>query len=306
MDVAVQVSRAYVELLSNLELLEAAAVQREALEAEQDRVRQFLEVGKAAQVDLLRVQAALSRAEATEISVRTGLSVVRGHLGRLTGLEVSELEDRTLLPVRVRADANPGSDEARVLAQEANPELTLARHRIAAAEAGTRQARARWFPTLQVGGAINDFGALEGSHTQEWQGSVQLSYPLFTGGGRGAELRTAEAETREAREDFRLAELGVEDAVEEAEASLVEARALRAALDIGLQQAQEVARIEALALEVGSGVQTDFLRSQAELFQVRASLVQARHQEIMASIQLARVTGQLDLTWFQDNMEVVP
>jgi len=61
-----------------------------------------------------------------------------------------------------------------------------------------------------------------------------------------------------------------------------------------------------LALEVGSGVQTDFLRSQAELFQARAAWVQARHQEVLASIQLARVTGDLTLAWFQENLEVIP
>ena len=76
-------------------------------------------------------------------------------------------------------------------------------------------------------------------------------------------------------------------------------------LELAVAQSEEVARIEALALEAGAGVQTDFLRAQAELFQARASLSQARHGEIMARIELARVRGELSLAWIQDNMEMV-
>ena len=70
-------------------------------------------------------------------------------------------------------------------------------------------------------------------------------------------------------------------------------------------QSEEVARFEALSLEAGAGVQTDFLRAQAELFQARASLSQARHGEILALIQLAQVKGALSLEWIQENMETV-
>ena len=55
--------------------------------------------------------------------------------------------------------------------------------------------------------------------------------------------------------------LAVEGGVEEALAAVEEARARRTALETAVEQAAEVARIEALALEVGSGVQTDFLRA---------------------------------------------
>ena len=56
---------------------------------------------------------------------------------------------------------------------------------------------------------------------------------------------------------------------------------------------------------MGSGVQTDFLRAESELFQARAALAQARHGEVMASVKLARVTGDLNLEWIRENMEVI-
>ncbi len=118
------------------------------------------------------------------------------------------------------------------------------------------------------------------------------------------EQERARAEARQASEGLRLAELSLEDDVQSAEASVSESRARREALEQAVAQAEEVTRIEALSLEAGAGVQTDYLQAQAELFQTRASLAQARHGEVLARIQLARVMGELTLTWIDENTEV--
>jgi len=156
-----------------------------------------------------------------------------------------------------------------------------------------------------VAGVLWDFGALAGDHTQEWQGALRFSYPLFTGGARDGERERAIAEELRASEALRNMELAVDQEVEEALAVVVEKRARREALERAVDQAAEVARIEALALEVGAGVQTNFLRAQAELFQSQAALAETRHGETMAGIQLVRVMGELTLAWVQENMEVV-
>jgi outer membrane protein TolC len=64
-----------------------------------------------------------------------------------------------------------------------------------------------------------------------------------------------------------------------------------------------VARIEQLALAAGSSTQNDYLRAEAELLAARANLVEARHHEIAARVELARVTGVLDMGWVQRNLE---
>jgi outer membrane protein len=305
MDVVGQVSAAYLEVLSILELLEAAARQRGALEAEQERVRQFLAEGKAARVDLLRVQASLSQAEAVEISLRSRLDVARGRLARLTGLAVIEIRNRELARVGLRSMPSLESQGALDRARRESPDLAMARQQLAGASAGVREARASWFPTVQMAGAYSEFGALDGGHTQEWQGMIQFSYPLFTGGAREGQREKAMAEERRASEALRRVELAVEEGVEEALAAVVETRARREALERAVVQADEVARIEALALEVGAGIQTDFLRAEAELFQSRASLAEARHGEVLAGIHLARMTGELTSGWIRENTEVV-
>jgi outer membrane protein len=305
MDITARVTAAYVGVLSSVELLDAAVRQREALEAEKERVSQFLAEGKAARVDLLRVQATLSQAEAVQISVRSRLGVAQGRLARLTGLSSAEIRGQTLTGVKLGSLPAQGAPQAMEKAMEANPDLSLARQQLAGAASGVREAEANFFPSIQIAGAYADFGALEGGHTQEWQGTLRFSYPLFTGGAREGERDRAVAEERRASEALRRVELAVEEGVEEALASVLETGARREALERAVEQAEEVARIEVLALEVGAGVQTDFLRAQAELFQSRAALAEARHGEVLAGVYLARVMGDLTLSWVQEHMEVV-
>ena len=304
MAVTAQVSAAYLGVLSGVDLLAAVQGQKEALAAELGRVRLFLEEGKAARVDLLRVEAALSSVEASEISVRSDLELAQTRLARLTGLDVSDIRAVALTPVSPSVNVLPARVQLLASAKEFNTGLRRAREELVGAEAGVREAQAAWFPRVEAAGRYADFGTLDGGHVQEWQGTLQISFPLFTGGARKGERERAVAVQRHAVEALRHAEMEVEEDVEVALAAVRKAGALRDALELAVEQSQEVARIEALALEAGAGLQTDFLRAQAELFQARASLALARHGEILAHIQLAQVRGDLSLDWIEENMEV--
>ncbi|MGW8266329.1 MAG: TolC family protein, partial [Longimicrobiales bacterium] len=202
MNLIVQVSAAYLGILSGQEILEAVESQRAALEAEAGRVRQFLEEGKAARVDLLRVEAALSRVRASEISARSDLELDRSRLARLTGLSLEAVEATSLASVGPREDRMPSREEVLTLAGTANPELSQARQALAGASAGVREAKAGWFPKIEAGGRYNDFGTLSGGHVQEWQALIQVSYPLFSGGSRSGDQERAAAEERQAAESL--------------------------------------------------------------------------------------------------------
>jgi outer membrane protein len=305
MELAFQASEAYLAVLTWREVLEASSRQREALEAERRRVAQFLGEGKAARVDLLRVDAALSRTEAEEISARAELELAFGRLARLTTLPGDGVRASTLVPLRLSPTRDPDPETVLELARSRNPHLSRAREELAAATAGVREAESAWLPRLEAGARYSDYGTLTGGHTLEWQGSLRLTYPIFSGGARRAEVQRARADARVVRERLRLAELQVGEGVEAALAAVKETRALRAAFESAVNQSEEVARIEALALETGAGVQTDFIRAEAELLQVRAGLARARHGEILARIRLALATGELTLRWLHENLEMV-
>jgi len=266
-------------------------------------VRQLLEVGRAAPVEGLRVEAALSRAEAEEVSARARLRVAGLDLARLTGVPPEELEVRTLRSPDPGDGEVPPREAVLARALEASPEVAYARRQAEVARAAFLEARSAWLPRLEAGGTYSEFGTLDGGFQGEWRASLQLSYSLFTGGARAGATRRAEARARGAREAVRETELAVSSGVDRALAALEEALARVEALEKAVARSEEVARIERLALQEGAGVQTDYLAAEAALFQARALLSEARHGVVMARLQVARATGDLTLEWIEEHLE---
>jgi outer membrane protein TolC len=87
---------------------------------------------------------------------------------------------------------------------------------------------------------------------------------------------------------------------------LREAHARVAALRSAVELSSEVTRIERLSLEVGSGTETDYLDAEAKLLSARAGLIQARHAEISARVELAGLTGELSRGWLAQALERTP
>jgi outer membrane protein TolC len=94
-----------------------------------------------------------------------------------------------------------------------------------------------------------------------------------------------------------LTELEIAAEVDRAHTVYLEVHALVRSLGTAVVRYAEVARIEKLALDAGSGTQTDYLDAEAELLSARARLTEAENAEIVARIELARVSGELDRGW---------
>jgi len=295
-----ETATAYVGVLSARAVLEAAQAQVGALTEEADRAQRAFEAGTAAEVEVLRARATLqeARAQLASAEARTDLSV--RVLARLMGVDPGTIVSDGLGDVAAGVDApdDPGGGSA------SSPVVLQADRAVQVAEATLSGERAGRLPTVQAGAGVLDFGTIDGSHTAEWQAGLQVSWSLFSGGSRGASVRRAEAELSAARSDLDAARLQVDQAVDAARTAVVEADARADALELGVEQWEEVARIEALALEAGSGVQADLLRAQAGLFQARAGHAQARYDAVLSRIRLARAQGTLDRDWMDEALEI--
>jgi len=304
MALTARVAAAYLQVLSARGVLDAQERRIEALSAERQRVEQLLGEGRAARVQLLRVDAALAEAEAQQVAIRTQLDLAERELARLLGVSPAEARVDKLRPVRLAAGSQLAQRADLVeRAQANNPELERARRALETAEANRRVARAAWIPSLNLRGALLGFSSEAGNTTTEWNVGISLAYPLFTGGARSHAVSRASAAARAAREESRLAELRTEEAVDRALNAALETRALVEALTRAVRHQTEVVRIEQLSLEAGAGTQTDYLRAEADLARARALLVEARHAEIAARVELARIVGELGPDWLAWNLE---
>ncbi len=291
------VAVAYFSLHAARVVRDGADAQRQALVAEEARARQAVEAGTAAQVELLRAGAARQEAEAQFAGATARVALAERSLARITGLPVERVEQSSL---EDRPLPSPGAGPE----PAGNPLIARAARAVSAAEARASEERASRLPRLDAGAGVLDFGTLQGRHVFEWQAGVQLSWPLFTGGARSASVRRAQAEVHAAQADLAQAELDVQSAIDAAGTAITEADARAEALESAVTQWAEVARIEALALDAGSGVQSDLLRAQAGLFQARAGLARARADAALARVALARALGTLDQNWLSELSEI--
>ena len=294
-----RVAVAYLRVLTAHGVLAAQNQRLAALEAEADRVRRLMAVGRAARVEMLRIEAEVLRARADRIGGEAALDIAERDLAQLAGVPADEARAALLQPLRLADTTAAAPDRAAVLARAmgSNPDLSQARLAADAGRAGLAAARATRFPELRLSGSWVDRGSANHEFRGEWTTAVQLSYPIFTGGQRAGAIRRADADYRARAEQLRLAELSVEQAVDRALAALREAHARVAALTQAAAQLDEVVRIRRLALETGSGTQTEYLGAETDLLRARASAVEARHAEIAARVELARVSGELTPAW---------
>ena len=296
MHVLEETTAAYMAALTARAMLEAARAQATALGEERARAQRHFEAGSAAAIEVLRAEAVVQGARAEEASALARVGLTERALARLMGVVPQDVSGRTLIDVALRAPRSRGDARA-------GPVVLQADRSVAAAEARLAEERAARLPTVDAGAGLLDFGTTGGDHVLEWRAGLEVSWPVFTGGGRSASVRRAVSEVAAARGELDAVRLQVAQEIDAAETSVVEADARLTALDAAIAQWEEVARIETLALAAGSGEQRDLLAAEAGLFQARAGRARARQDALLARVGLARAEGVLSRAWINESME---
>jgi outer membrane protein len=305
---------AFLDILTLREALEAHDQRIAALAAEQRRVETMLDAGRAAVVDLRRIEAGVAGAEAERIRLAAQLDNAERELARLTGLPEDATRAAALrtpaftTEPAASAPAIGPSERAELAAsaQVAQPAVAQAEAELRVAEAMVLLAEGARRPRATASGAWIDYGSAEGDFTAEWNAGVRLAFPIWEGGARLARIAAARATRDAAAERLRAVREQASREIDRAAASFEQALASARSLARAVSSFAEVARIEQLRLDAGTGTQTDFLDAQADLLASRADLARARHGALGARIELARAAGQLSPEWLVRNLEPAP
>ena len=297
-----QVATSYLGILLARDQLDAQDQRIAALQSELERVEVLLAVGRAPRVEVLRAEAALADARADRVRTVTMRRVAEGDLGRLMGLSDGSLGERALQEITLQAGSVVDRTRLFSASLAGNPGVQRARDDLASAEAAVGVARGARRPSVDLQAAYVDQGSLDGHFTAEWNVGLAISMPVFAGGRLRHGVSRAEALREASRENLRLAELGAAASVDRALATLEEAEARAASLRTAVDRSAEVARIERLRLDTGTGVQADYLQAEATLLSLRATLSEVEHGAVLARIRLAKAVGELDEGWLAENL----
>ncbi len=293
----------YLNLQASRGILDAQDRRLEALRLEEARVRNLYAVGRIAEVEVLRLDAAIAQAEAERTLRATTLHNAERDLARLLGLDAEPISAEGLRPQRL-LDAEPLSrDGLLAVARTDNRRIRQARARVEAAELAVTAARSGRKPRLSAAANLTEYGSTEFNFATEWQAGLRFSVPLYTGGRTARKIAQAQAARDEAAQELLAVQRGVESSVDHALGAWEAARERERSLKLAVRGFAAVAASEKLRLETGTGIPADYLDAEADLLDARANRVIAANAVILSRLELAAILGELDEGWVARHVE---
>ncbi|MCD6707357.1 MAG: TolC family protein [Thiobacillus sp.] len=290
-DLLFNVAATYTKALHFRQLVAALDVRIKALLQEEKDIGLRLREGRAARLELIRLQTQLSQARYDRISVSQGekdaLSLLASLLGESGPVPV-------LSELGATAPALPVSaDEAMRRALQQHPDILRLDAMGRAAKEKTAIARGDRLPQIDLVANAQETAGGDWKGYDDSQIGVQLSLPLFDGAIRKRRMEQAGLDQRQNALQLEDARNRLASEVEQAFGALSESRARLEAATQGETEAAEALRIETLRYHSGENTITDLLGAESALWSATASRLQAGYDITVSQARLLRVIGEL-------------
>jgi len=298
-DLVARVANAYFDVLSAQDAIEVADAQRRAISEQFEAAKRNFEVGTATITDQQEAQARLDLNSAQLAAARNELTIANAALAQLTGLPESALN--TLKLEAPLPTAQPNDIDVWVArAREANYAVQRAELGSAIAKLDIDRARYAKYPVVDlvsqaalIKGQTDSGLNLAVDRSTTVTAGIQLSVPLYSGGGLQAReretvaaLQAAESDLEDARrtsaQGARQAFLGLKSSAEQARALEAAVSSSRLALESNL-----------LGYQVGVRINVDVLNAQQQVFSTLRDLARARYDVLLNELRLKAVAGGL-------------
>jgi outer membrane protein len=293
-DLMLRVAEAYFSVLDSQEEVELAEREVRRVEEHLERARAQFEVGTGDITGVREAEARRDQARTSLIRARNNLRTAQQRLRRLIRRptpELARVEEVTL------TSPDPNTPDAWVdRALEQNPNLEQTRQDLQIARKNVDLAKRDRWPELsaQAQYSKSEGGAFTKESTDKSVG-LQLNWPIYQGGAVSAEANIEQERAAQTRLqlDDQQQEVRVQtiQAFHDWESALEEVRSLRAQVTSTKTQLDAVQT----GFEVGRRTSVDVLDAQQEYFDALRSLAQARHQYLLARLELKAAVGVLGL-----------
>lgn len=301
MDLAVRVVTAYVEVAYAKDQIMLAEAQKVAYGNQLNQNRELMSAGEGTITDVSETQARYSLAEAQEIEARDALDSAKRDLEVIIGAPLEQYGDLQLLrPGKFQvAPLIPSKfEEWQKIALENNPELAASRHGVDAAKYEVERNRAGFMPQVQLyaSHSENDSSS-DNTVNQKYRTDsigVQVSMPIYSGGGVAASTRQAAARYGQAMYEMD-AQVGttLNDLRKQFNLCL-SSRAKLAAYELAVESASKQVEATKKSVALGQRVNVDVLNAEQQMYSARRDLASAKYTYIKSWITLLSDSGTLD------------
>jgi len=293
--VLLNAATAYLNVVRDEEVLALSVNNEQVLRRQLEATGERFRVGELTRTDFSQAEARLARAIADRIGAEGTLKTSRANYFNIVGASAERVTQPAIpndLPARL--------DDATARALADNPSVAASDHTAVAAQEAIDTVFGELLPAVSLSGELN--GSLDGStvarnsdayETTTQQVVLNLSVPLYEGGGTYARLRAAKQtagqrriEADQARRDAVETTSKAWEGLEAARAQVESYEAQVRASDIALAGVREESK-------VGSRTVLDVLNAEQELFEARVALARAQHDLLIAGFQLKAAVGQM-------------
>jgi len=249
--------------------------------------------GVSTELDLRQAEQLVYTASETIPAIRRQIEQTENQISLLLGESPNAvLRGRALTEQQFPPEVPPGLPSALL---ERRPDIRAAEQDLIAANAQIGVARAAYFPTLSLsgalGGASTQLSSLFSGPASLWNLTPQITQPIFTAGRLKSSVRLAEAEHQRVLIHY---EKTIQTAFTETSDALIahqrfrESRAEQEALEKVLED-----RLRLAYLRYRGGVDTELnaLDADRDLFQSQLDLSRLRLEEILSVVQLYKALG---------------
>lgn len=283
------VTRAYYDVLRAKHLADVAEADVEYNEALKEMVEARAELGAAAQVDVLPVEAQLAAAHVRLLSARNAVQTALVQLQNSIGLsprsgfdvqDVQEEPNPEIFPLDVYVST----------ALDSRPDIQQVKAAVGAAQASTKASRISLYPRPQITAEYQrGIGGLSGESSQVFGG---ISFDIFNGGANRAAYKEAQANQESAEQRSQQLAKDIEAQVEEAYLNLNNGKDRVAASRLGLDAAQKNFEVQQARYQQGLAIPLDLLNAELQLVTAQTNLVQSRYDYQTAIAQMDFAVGK--------------
>ena len=300
LDLAVRVISAYVSVAYAKDQIALAEAQKAAYKEQLALNDRLMSAREGTVTDVAETQARYSLAEAQVIEARDVLDsaqrelevIIRIPLDQLDALQTLRQGKFQVSPLRYTA-----FDDWQKLAMERNPQLASSRHGVDAARYDVERNRAGFMPQVQLyaSHSENDSSS-DNTVNQKYRTDsvgVQVSMPIYSGGGVAASTRQAAARYGQAKYELDAQVGSIMNDLRKQFNQCISSQAKLRAYELAVKSATTQVEATRQSVLAGQRVNVDVLNAEQQLYAAQRDLAEAKYTYIKAWITLLGDSGTL-------------